>query len=90
MRPGVRGCPDRRAGPHRDQAHRIAQVGALVLKVDLHTHSTASDGLLTPARLVVTAREHGVGTLALTDHDTTAGLEEALAEGRRIHIDVIP
>jgi hypothetical protein len=39
---------------------------------------------------VVTAREHGVGTLALTDHDTTAGLDEALAEGRRIHIDVIP
>lgn len=60
------------------------------MKVDLHTHSTASDGLLAPARLVITAREHGVGTLALTDHDTTAGLEEALAEGRRIHIDVIP
>jgi predicted metal-dependent phosphoesterase TrpH len=39
---------------------------------------------------VVTAREHGVGTLALTDHDTTAGLDEAIAEGRRIHIDVIP
>jgi 3',5'-nucleoside bisphosphate phosphatase len=39
---------------------------------------------------VITAREHGVGTLALTDHDTTAGLDEALAEGRRIHIDVIP
>jgi 3',5'-nucleoside bisphosphate phosphatase len=60
------------------------------LKIDLHTHSTASDGLLAPARLVITAREHGVGTLALTDHDTTAGLDEALAEGRRIHIDVIP
>jgi predicted metal-dependent phosphoesterase TrpH len=60
------------------------------MKIDLHTHSTASDGLLAPARLVRTAREHGVGTLALTDHDTTGGLEEALAEARRIHIDVIP
>ena len=39
---------------------------------------------------MITAREHGVGTLALTDHDTTAGLDEAIAEGRRIHIDVIP
>lgn len=39
---------------------------------------------------MITAREHGVGTLAVTDHDTTAGLDEALAEGRRIHIDVIP
>lgn len=46
--------------------------------------------MLSPARLVITAREHGVGTLALTDHDTTAGLDEALTEGRRIHIDVIP
>ena len=60
------------------------------MRIDLHTHSTASDGLLPPARLVVTAREHGVGTLALTDHDTTAGLDEALADGRRIHVDVIP
>ena len=39
---------------------------------------------------MVTAREHGVGTLALTDHDTTAGLDEAIAMGGRIHIDVIP
>ena len=39
---------------------------------------------------MVTAREHGVGTLALTDHDTTAGLDEAIAEGRRIRIDVVP
>src|SRR5215472_13972752 len=60
------------------------------MRIDLHTHSTASDGLLAPARVVVTAREHGVGTLALTDHDTTAGVEEALAEGRRVHLDVIP
>lgn len=60
------------------------------MRIDLHTHSTASDGLLSPARLVVTAREHGVGTLALTDHDTTAGVDEALREGARIHIDVIP
>ncbi|HLW46250.1 MAG TPA: PHP domain-containing protein [bacterium] len=60
------------------------------MRIDLHTHSTASDGLLSPARLVVTAREHGVGTLALTDHDTTAGVEEAVREGRRVHVDVIP
>ena len=46
--------------------------------------------MLSPARLVITAREHGVGTLALTDHDTTAGLDDALAEGRRIHVNVIP
>jgi 3',5'-nucleoside bisphosphate phosphatase len=60
------------------------------MRIDLHTHSTASDGLLPPARLVVTAREHGVGTLALTDHDTTGGVEEALREAARIHTELIP
>jgi 3',5'-nucleoside bisphosphate phosphatase len=45
--------------------------------VDFHTHSHFSDGVLSPAALVEKARSRGVGTLALTDHDTTAGLDEA-------------
>jgi predicted metal-dependent phosphoesterase TrpH len=45
--------------------------------VDFHTHSHCSDGVLSPAALVQRARTRRVGTLALTDHDTTAGLEEA-------------
>jgi 3',5'-nucleoside bisphosphate phosphatase len=45
--------------------------------VDFHTHSDCSDGVLPPAQLVERARARGVGTLALTDHDTTAGLMEA-------------
>ncbi len=44
---------------------------------DLHCHSTASDGSLTPTELVQRAQQHGVTSLALTDHDTTAGLTEA-------------
>ena len=44
---------------------------------DLHTHSTASDGTLSPTELVRRARQAGVGVLALTDHDTTEGLPEA-------------
>ena len=47
--------------------------------VDLHTHSRYSDGVLTPADLVERARQRNVGTLALTDHDTTEGLAEARA-----------
>jgi predicted metal-dependent phosphoesterase TrpH len=47
------------------------------LLVDFHTHSHYSDGVLSPAQLVARARERGVGILALTDHDTTAGLGEA-------------
>jgi predicted metal-dependent phosphoesterase TrpH len=45
--------------------------------VDFHTHSHFSDGVLAPAALVERARARGVATLALTDHDTTAGLHEA-------------
>jgi predicted metal-dependent phosphoesterase TrpH len=44
---------------------------------DLHSHSTASDGALSPTELVQRAYQHGVTSLALTDHDTTAGLTEA-------------
>lgn len=44
---------------------------------DLHTHSTASDGTLSPSALVGRARACGVHVLALTDHDTTAGIDEA-------------
>lgn len=46
---------------------------------DLHSHSTASDGTLTPTALVARARDAGVDVLALTDHDTTEGLAEARA-----------
>jgi predicted metal-dependent phosphoesterase TrpH len=45
--------------------------------VDFHTHSHFSDGVLSPAALVERAKSRNVGTLALTDHDTTAGLDEA-------------
>lgn len=57
---------------------------------DLHTHSTASDGLLSPTEVVERAAEAGVTILALTDHDTTDGVAEALDAGRRIGIEVIP
>ena len=49
------------------------------LLVDFHTHSHYSDGVLSPAALVERARSRKVGTLALTDHDTIAGLSEARA-----------
>lgn len=58
--------------------------------VDLHTHSDASDGSLSPARLVSLAKESGLCAVALTDHDTTAGIEDALAAGTALGIEVIP
>lgn len=58
--------------------------------VDLHTHSTYSDGLLSPAALVKAAAARGVRTLALTDHDTVAGIPEARAAGAALGVEVIP
>ena len=49
------------------------------LQYDLHSHSTESDGMLTPAALVQRAATRGVHVLALTDHDEVAGLAEARA-----------
>lgn len=48
-------------------------------RIDLHTHSTASDGTLTPAELVRAAADAGLDVVALTDHDTTAGWAPAVA-----------
>ncbi|MCH5294900.1 MAG: PHP domain-containing protein [Treponema sp.] len=57
---------------------------------DLHTHSSASDGTLEPAALVKYACGRGIKTLALTDHDTTKGLEEAQAESLKAGITFVP
>jgi predicted metal-dependent phosphoesterase TrpH len=58
--------------------------------VDLHLHTTASDGVRSPSNLVNHAKEKGLRAIAITDHDTIEGLEEAMAEGRRINFEVIP
>lgn len=57
---------------------------------DLHTHSTASDGTLTPTALVRRAAAAGIGVLALTDHDATAGLAEATGAARDSGIALVP
>src|SRR5215208_545169 len=59
-------------------------------QVDLHSHSTYSDGLLAPAMLVEEAASRGVRILALTDHDTVAGIDEARAAGDRLRVEIIP
>jgi len=52
-------------------------------KIDLHSHTLASDGALSPRDLVRKAIEHGVSVLAITDHDSTEGIAEARAEASR-------
>jgi predicted metal-dependent phosphoesterase TrpH len=58
--------------------------------VDLHCHSTASDGTLRPAEVVRLAHANGVSCLALTDHDTVAGNAEAAATAGELGMDFLP
>ncbi len=58
-------------------------------RVDLHTHSTASDGRLRPSEVIFLAAQVGVKTLALTDHDTTEGIALAQRAGRELGLEVI-
>lgn len=58
--------------------------------IDLHAHTTASDGSYTPTELIRYAKEKGLSAIAVTDHDTVAGVEEAVREGKRLGIQVVP
>ena len=58
--------------------------------IDLHTHSTASDGAFTPTEVIARAAERGVRIQALADHDTLLGVAEAVSEGERRGVRVIP
>ncbi len=59
--------------------------------IDLHTHSNASDGTYSPSQLIDYAHEKGLSAIALTDHDTVNGLEEAIDQGQKYDdLEVIP
>jgi predicted metal-dependent phosphoesterase TrpH len=58
--------------------------------VDLHLHTSASDGVLSPSRIVRYAKEKGLKAIAITDHDTIDGNAEALNEGAKVDLEVIP
>lgn len=58
--------------------------------VDLHLHTTASDGVMSPSEIVRYAKAKGLQAIAITDHDTIEGLEEGLLEGEGIDFEVIP
>ncbi|MGI5976318.1 MAG: PHP domain-containing protein [Candidatus Limivicinus sp.] len=58
--------------------------------IDLHVHSTASDGSCSPARLVSLAKMTGLSAIAITDHDTVCGCEEAERAGEKLGVEVVP
>src|SRR3954452_7777470 len=57
--------------------------------VDLHCHSTASDGTMSPTEVVRLAKDSALSAISLTDHDTAVGCAEAEAEARRVGIDFL-
>ena len=57
--------------------------------IDLHVHSTASDGTYTPTQLVEYALQKGLAAIAVTDHDTVAGLDEAFSAARGTDLEVL-
>lgn len=59
-------------------------------KVDFHTHSTCSDGTLTPTELIRHAKKQGLCAIALTDHDSVDGIKEAACEAEKIGLEFIP
>ncbi|AGB42242.1 putative metal-dependent phosphoesterase, PHP family [Halobacteroides halobius DSM 5150] len=59
-------------------------------KIDLHTHTIASDGSFTPQELVKAAVEQGLAAVAITDHDSLAGVQPALEIGKELEIEVVP
>ena len=58
--------------------------------IDLHLHTTASDGLFTPKETIHWAYKRNLKAVAITDHDTIDGIEEALKEGKKYNIEVVP
>lgn len=59
-------------------------------KADLHLHSNASDGVLSPGEMVRQAAQAGMRVIAMTDHDTAAGVAEAICKGKALGITVLP
>lgn len=59
-------------------------------KIDLHVHTTASDGTESPERVVAHAKQAGLSAIAITDHDTTGGYRAAAQAGEQLGVEVVP
>ena len=57
--------------------------------IDLHVHTTASDGTFTPSDVVLLAKKAGLAAMAITDHDTVGGIEEAVNKAKEENLELI-
>ena len=58
--------------------------------IDLHVHTTASDGTFTPSDVVLLAKKAGLAAMAVTDHDTISGVEEAVNKAKEVDLELVP
>lgn len=58
--------------------------------IDLHVHTTASDGILTPTEVVKKAKKLGLSAIGIADHDTIGGVKEAMTAGKKFGLEVVP
>ena len=58
--------------------------------IDLHVHTTASDGTFTPSDVVLLAKKAGLAAMAVTDHDTINGVEEAVNKAKEVNLELVP
>lgn len=58
--------------------------------IDLHVHTTASDGTFTPSDVVLLAKKSGLAAMAVTDHDTINGIEEAVNKAKEVDFELVP
>jgi len=65
-------------------------VVSLLMNIDLHIHSSYSDGAYSPSELIMLAQQQNIGTLAIADHDSVAGIPSGIASGHSCGIEVIP
>lgn len=73
-----------------EKESRESGVSSAEARADLHTHTSHSDGVLSPEQLVLKASKAGLAAIAITDHDNVAGLAEAAEVGRSVGVEVIP
>lgn len=62
----------------------------MAIKIDLHMHTTYSDGAFSPTELVLKAKSTGLDVISITDHDSINGIKEAMAVGKEVGVEIIP
>ena len=77
----------------QNATHFVSQEGMVINMqrlIDLHIHTTASDGTYTPSNMIRLAKRAGLSAVAITDHDTVDGVDEAIKTANEIDIDFVP